>query len=1074
MGHKPTPIMTKPSDLINIVTHSFHRRAFLQGAAATALFGCGGDDSSPSAPTPDAAVSDGGTESGEAGPDASPDAGSDPDVPFGLWKEVRSALRTSPDHLAAQARELVEQGDPEDLFTFVRDRFLTLPDGLNQLGGLTKRRWGLRGTLRSGSGSLRDKADLLADLYRQAGLDAEVLEVRTPNDTDFVPRVLRKKAHRPFAPVVDDATLARWREHLGLDSSPTPADVIDPDHAEAATLASQLLSLLPDAQTTAAFSLSRPGYMPIVAVQVDGVTRYANVAEPDILFGETGGEGDPRPTDPAEPLPDVHVRLSMVTTASPKDPIEIVSATWPMDEVIGRQVSIAMVPPEDALTLMSMRFRDVRTFIPALSLQGPDLTEAQRDTFTVAIKAITVAGEVLEVDGDTVTYQGNPIDTGDVDPSLVARVTSLETEVIGSTFPDVRVRAAALDAQGASVQGLTAAAFTLEEEGAPQRFQLLESRAAPPRVLFVLDQSSSLPAAFLGEQAAALLRSIAEDVLDGEPAATFRVHMVGGKPADGTWTSDPAALELAALTQSSFGSALWGALAQAAAMQPTTVVMVTDGVATDAPDVEIAARLSQLPPCVFLGVGQATYPVLDEMAERTAGEVYAVEAQAEASEAALSMIRARQKSTYLFRYLASEQGPQVRAVRLALLGSGASSEGSYEVPAVATQPPRIGGLILDIEIPSVGEVRQVIAGLPEVPEDASSDLFDQVHAAMFGSAEVRFEGAPPTLSAMIDDLLSARLSLEPLWNAVQQGEPETIVETFLQGFDRFGATALALSTAAGPSAESVVFPSGLRAVLTTAQPRYGVGLVRRISLVPLGGYRAAEPDRRVGLEAAVRATARHALLEAGLYETSTVSELAGQPLIALNPFSLISSAIPTLTAEQREAWTRAMAGYTSGYRIVPASGSPVAFWYVDRSTGALLGVLADGSGGGSTAQEIQKLEAQLTNVLNWVNAIGGYFGMIGMAGGVWISLEKAKLKKLMAATLAIATMEAPVDIGDFSGVVADVACDAIKGAAGEVFGVVGEGAGSSILRAAASVGTGILQADAFVEAGTGTAPISCT
>jgi len=43
-----------------------------------------------------------------------------------------------------------------------------------------------------------------------------------------------------------------------------------------------------------------------------------------------------------------------------------------------------------------------------------------------------------------------------------------------------------------------------------------------------------------------------------------------------------------------------------------------------------------------------------------------------------------------------------------------------------------------------------------------------------------------------------------------------------------------------------------------------------------------------------------------------------------------------------------------------------------------------------------------------------------------------------------------------------------------VFGVVGEGAGSSILRAAASVGTGILQADSFVEAGTGNAPISCT
>ena len=51
----------------------------------------------------------------------------DEHVPFDVWEELRTALRTSPDHLPARAKQLVAEGDPEAIFRFVRDEIVTYP-----------------------------------------------------------------------------------------------------------------------------------------------------------------------------------------------------------------------------------------------------------------------------------------------------------------------------------------------------------------------------------------------------------------------------------------------------------------------------------------------------------------------------------------------------------------------------------------------------------------------------------------------------------------------------------------------------------------------------------------------------------------------------------------------------------------------------------------------------------------------------------------------------------------------------------------------------------------------------------
>ncbi|CAN0598933.1 unnamed protein product, partial [Laminaria digitata] len=95
---------------------------------------------------------------------------------FDLIEQLQSSLRDSPDHRAAKAQRLVAAGDLAGLHAFVRDEVALYPGEASGMGETRSVvRWGWRGTLRGGAGTMREKAELLAELYRQAGHTAEVM-----------------------------------------------------------------------------------------------------------------------------------------------------------------------------------------------------------------------------------------------------------------------------------------------------------------------------------------------------------------------------------------------------------------------------------------------------------------------------------------------------------------------------------------------------------------------------------------------------------------------------------------------------------------------------------------------------------------------------------------------------------------------------------------------------------------------------------------------------------------------------------------------------------------------------------
>ena len=275
------------------------RRRFLQllglSAAAYPLVGCAGTESP----------------AGDAAPP--PDA-----PPYSVWREIRDAVRASPDHLPARAARLVEARDPEAIFTFVRDQIATYPtrpDGFGTRSGdvVGAMRWGVHGTLRCGAGTPREKAELLAKLYRDAGFDAEVVAGQLDPAVD-AQRILFRRVERVFAPEVTQSRMQGWARAMDARQS-GPRPVLDEDARESNALGDRILAALPPdaAAPPFDFSVSR---VPLVRVTVGGADRYANPLVPDAALGEPRADRIAR-APRAQPLRPLEVAVQIATTDDP-------------------------------------------------------------------------------------------------------------------------------------------------------------------------------------------------------------------------------------------------------------------------------------------------------------------------------------------------------------------------------------------------------------------------------------------------------------------------------------------------------------------------------------------------------------------------------------------------------------------------------------------------------------------------------------------------------------------------------------------------------------------------------------
>lgn len=958
----------------------------------------------------------------------------DEHLPFDVWTEIREALRTSPDHLPARAEQLVSEGDPEAIFRFVRDEIATYPTEAHGLNGTDEvLRWGIRGTLRGGAGTPREKADLLVDLYRRVGFEAEVLstghliEDRSGEEA-AIQELLWQPIERPIEPEIDEAQAADWKERLEL-SSETEDEVtaIDADGEQSRALGQALFEHLPDERRAPSEFDWRWGGTPIVRAVIDDEEHYANLFTPTIPFGEAGHPPERlREADQASETPSVEISLSAATADKPEEPFDLVSGSWTVDDLIGRQLLVQTLPGIDPFEQPGVTFRDVQTFLPALTVQAMDLSGEEMSDLSVMGDAVTRAGDRLETHNDgTIVRNGEPFIAPEP-AAAAADVAELEVDVDSSRHPEVRLNLHALDADGEPVEGLPATAFEVTDESQPVGVSLTVNQRAP-RVLILSDTSLSMPNAYLEEGMEELVGTLQEDILTEHPNAKI-TH----------WKTN---------------SDIWTYLNRAAGSDANLIVYATDGHVKDDLTPEIEAALRQGPPAVMLSVfDDLEHAELNEMADLTDGALVPASDQIAAEEAIMEFLAGQVSGlpTYVLTYGDPSDASGEHHVTVRVIGedddSTADETGeatieantTYTVPESPALAPHLAGLYLTVTV-GKREVTRTLAGYDPARhhgQPITQEILSEVAGALFGSHTLSFEAAAPPFSVWFDDLLTAKLSVAGFDSALQTEDQEALAHEREHGF-AFIPPELFLLSGPLPDAatdRSLTFQNGPRITLYQERPVFGADhIVRHADLLPFTEFTTATADPEEAFRLTLERTARLAVTEGALFETSTQSLLADRALIEIGDVDG-----DAWDNDREERWNRLLDSYSGrDYQLVPADGtfsSPfAAFWNVDYKTGEVVGVLGDGSGGGSSAARIRQQIEEIDKVISMLNllvisatAAGAVAGPGGLALGVVAAYGHTLARLYGAASLAIAIMDASQVDEQVAAALASLVCNVAK------------------------------------------------
>jgi hypothetical protein len=655
----------------------------------------------------------------------------------------------------------------------------------------------------------------------------------------------------------------------------------------------------------------------------------------------------------------VKATLKIARSDAPSGRIQVATATFGLDELVGRQLLVKFCPPQAVDKLLGMNLDQIQMFVPVLGLSAIDLSKEEAEQKSVAGSMVTSGGDVIETADGDVTVNGVPLDQSNIEPTALDKVASVKMELGAQTFPMIELLVSALDANGKPVAGLPAGAFSVSEEDAPMQL-FLRQNADELRVLFLIDETFSQPSQFLVDtEREALGQALGQSLFAAFPGAKCQIQAVGGNlpTVNGFTLTDASALGAAFKAAWSPTQPYYEWLAQSTNAGASVIVLFTDGVVTEdlAKLPAFKAALATGVPVLCVGTAQQPATIdqtaLEEIATLTSGSYLDAGTMADltpVNAAVTQFLQKRALAPYRFAYRASKQGPSTRDVSLAVT-SGPKTTGSYTVP-LAPQPARaICGIHLELQLGSTTIERTLagFAGASAPAEALPQSLFDDVRAALFGTAVVSFEGGAPSYSTWLSDLLSAALLGEPLHDAAQSGDLKQLAEAMSKVPSVTIPIELALAHAAlaYPDGTSV-FEQNPRVVMLQLSPNEKAN--RRLDILPFTRFASFGGDDVERFRTTLRSSARLAVMEKALFQTSTMSALSGKALKLLGPFGVDDSALSAFPEESRARFHALLDRYWNYYRAIAVDGSSEAFFAIDADTGSLLGILPDGSGGGSS------------------------------------------------------------------------------------------------------------------------------
>lgn len=979
----------------------------------------------------------------------SPEAPGEPG-PYSVWREVQAALRASPDHSIGRARALVAEGDAAALHRFVRDEIRLISRQPDRFAMGNGRQWGSRATLRSAAGTAREKADLLADLLQQAGFAADVVETPATGSGEETGAVFYRAFEQAFEPGLDQADVENWRARLGQDTAgPGMIDIFDRAPDAGAIRRSVRDAIGEEAFQrlghTDRFYRRQVGRTPVVRItQPDGQVLCADPIRPDSALGPWPADLRLYQARDAERALPVSIRLLATTTDEPDDPFELVGAEWTAEQLAGRQVRIGFKPAAGTLEALSAQLGQLRAFAPVLSIQALD--------GQVPDEASAAIGDVVTLDGDRIVLDddgivrvnGEPVAASTGPSGLAPQIASIEVRVDASCFPDMRLGLTPRDADGALVEGLTAADFSLEDAGEPVGHTLRRSDNAP-RILFLADESLSMPRSFRG--AAPDMQALADQVRE----RARQIHPGASVAVLGT------------------SSRLWRHLVEAADSGADLVVYATDGDLLGNGPSEADLRFLQAgPPALVINVDRnmaaerrRSDNVFDAMAQATGGEAMDAPADGDLTPIAAAverMLLVQERPLYTLSYRALDLATGERQVAVAA-GPGQTTA-RYTIDGTARRRARkLASLRLELRVGGF-VANRVLAG-----HDGLGAVTDEhirtVHGAMLGLHMIGFEAAPPSLSVLLDDVLQAKLGLERLDNSL--GDDAASLEQMIDAIEAGipvlpGELVTLMSRSASLSGSTFsVSEQGLRAVLYSAHPVMGTDrFVKRVDILPTSRIHVLSPDADLRRQRAFDLSLDLNLAEAALFQRSTAGLLDGRALTPLGRWGFRNLDAGLSDADE-QAWLHLMAqlrpafSFSRTHYLAPSGGDVRAMWLVDTDSANIVGVLEDASGGGSQAERIARELSELDRAISAINLLAGAAGAAGAlsgVGGVSLGIAAAYGQRLARLYGAVAMSVVLMDASGIAPAVrlalAGMACEIVKNITLGVFADAGRIAGLAV------------------------------
>lgn len=911
---------------------------------------------------------------------------------FEAWREVQQSLRASPDHLPGRAEALVAAGDVDGLFALVRDDIALVPGQSGFFSSAWAERWGTRATLRGGMGTMRERADLLAELVRATGAEAEVWEGEPEAGFD----VQAALAHAPNRAVRYAATAeqrAQWDEALPATTAGWSFSPLDSSGAVAAAVVDGVHAAGIDGSSAIGFDWD-VGRIPFVRATVAGVTVDLNPNVPGAARGEARVEA-PYPSGESGGMASFTVQLEVEREGSFERTL-LVERTWTADEIVGRTVTAAFSTPYSFLEAAVTPAQDAWTFVPYLAVDGAGLGDEEAQALSAVGDPITRGGAVLALGDDgSLLIDGQHVAAPPSDPARLDAVAAVQIDVDEAAFPEIHVAVSCEDAGGALVEDLAADAFRVLEDGVEQRAVLQRSRAPAPAVLLLFDRSSSLPAEFLAE-AATTGHTIAAAVFDAVPGALIQVAgMDFGRPAgSGLFVSTLEEVDAQLADLGGAASEVWHNLDVAADSGASVIVLISDFVAEDAETEDFAQNIAAGPPVLAVAVGDADGEAADRVVALTDGQrIDGTDAAAVAAGTA-AFVAARDAYSYVLAYVASTSGKAQRAVTVTVDADRLDAADVYLPPALPAPTPAIAHLYLTV----LANGRSVTRTLP--PE------------LLFGRAVVMVEAGPPSLSVKLDEHIGERFAYEPVFAAILAGDEPEAWRTLQSSRGRTPVgLRFAFSSSARELAGPATFPDGLSAAIAVDRPEWGVGIHHSLDWLAVVSRRTPLADPVAGFEETLGRTAYLAAIEQARYDTSTAGLLEGE---ALGSFPAGS-----VDFELGPEWYTPALPYFQRELAAPLDGDPIAFWAVDPFTGDVIGGLSDGTGG-ATQVEVEATLQQIEVILSLAERAGALVEFNGIS--VWVQLERTKAQLVGAATILIGDGIQP----DFESIFEDAVTGAIN------------------------------------------------